>query len=165
MLFGPGLRVWIGPFVVQVRTNIPELIEILRHAYAAYPIADDEIIADLHVEVRTPLGIRRWIKSQAEFRLDEEAPFEPMPRKLAFPLLEWGINWGIAMRSHQYLMLHSAVVARGEHALIMPGLPGNGKTTLCSALVNSGLAAFVRRVRAGRYSTRRHCACAASDAT
>ena len=51
---------------------------------------------------------------------------------------EWGINWCIAMQAHQYLMLHSAVLERHGKALILPALPGSGKSTLCAALVLRG---------------------------
>jgi hypothetical protein len=35
-------------------------------------------------------------------------------------------------------MLHAAVVEQGGRALIMPGQPGSGKSTLCAALLGEG---------------------------
>ena len=126
-LLREGLRVEIGPFAVELQSNVAEIADLLHEAYADYPLVENTAICDLHVRVRTPIGPRRWLRPKVSFHLDNETPFEPMPRKLAYPILEWGINYGIAMRSHQFLMLHSAVVARSGRAIIMPGLPGNGK--------------------------------------
>jgi HprK-related kinase A len=53
-------------------------------------------------------------------------------------MLEWGMNWCIASHMHYYLMLHAAVLERDGHALIMPGDPGAGKSTLTAALMLDG---------------------------
>jgi HprK-related kinase A len=52
--------------------------------------------------------------------------------------LEWGINWCIATRANQFLMLHSAVVERQGYAIVFPAWPGHGKTTLCAGLMLRG---------------------------
>jgi HprK-related kinase A len=82
--------------------------------------------------------VRRFTRPQAVFHWDGGQPFEPLPAGLAFPLLEWGINWCIANRAHRYLMLHSACVERNGDAVLFPAWPGHGKTTLCAALINRG---------------------------
>jgi HprK-related kinase A len=87
--------------------------------------------------LRAP-GVRRWLRSQVRFTLEDVAPFEPYPANHAFPLFEWGLNWAIATGAYQYLMLHSAVVERGGQVLILPALPGSGKTTLCARLIQHG---------------------------
>jgi HprK-related kinase A len=56
----------------------------------------------------------------------------------AFPLFEWGLNWCVASYSHQFLMLHSAVVEKNGKAVLLPAWPGSGKSTLCAALVFRG---------------------------
>jgi HprK-related kinase A len=83
-------------------------------------------------------GLRRWWRPQAVFALENETPFDPYPADHAFPLLEWGLNWSIATRGHQFLMLHSAVLERAGQALILPALPGSGKSTLSAALSHNG---------------------------
>ena len=57
----------------------------------------------------------------------------------AHPLLEWGLNWCIATASgaHQ-IVIHSAVVERHGVALVLPGDPGSGKSTLCAGLSLGG---------------------------
>ncbi len=81
---------------------------------------------------------RRPFAPQAVFKTDTEAPFAPFPLSHAFPLLEWGLNWCIAMRAHQFLMLHAGVVERDGRALILPAVPGSGKSTLTAALALRG---------------------------
>jgi hypothetical protein len=72
------------------------------------------------------------------FRLDGETPFKPLPQSQAYALFEWGLNYAIAQHAHHYLMLHAAVVEKGGRAIIMPGQPGSGKSTLCAALLGEG---------------------------
>lgn len=61
-----------------------------------------------------------------------------MPVEHAFPLLEWSMNWCVAMHAHQYLLLHSAVIERNGQAVVMPAPPGSGKSTLCAGLIHAG---------------------------
>ena len=53
-------------------------------------------------------------------------------------MLEWGLNWCVAGHAHQYLMLHAAALERNGRAVILPGDPGAGKSTLTAALMLSG---------------------------
>ena len=53
-------------------------------------------------------------------------------------MLEWAVNRCTFTRPHQYLMLHSVVVAKDGRAMLLPGPPGAGKSTLCAALVHRG---------------------------
>lgn len=48
------------------------------------------------------------------------------------------MNWCISNHAHQYLIVHAAVVARGDRAMVLPAPPGSGKSTLCAALIHSG---------------------------
>jgi HprK-related kinase A len=96
--------------------------------------------AFVHLNLRVDRGpvLRRFFAPQAIFRFENRTPFEPYPQDHAFPLLEWGTNWCIAMRGHRFLMLHAGVVERHGHALILPAMPGSGKTTLSAALAHRG---------------------------
>jgi HprK-related kinase A len=62
--------------------------------------------------------------------------FRPTRRQLA--CLEWGLNWCVSSHCHQYLIIHAASVERNGAALILPGPPGSGKSTLCAGLVTRG---------------------------
>lgn len=56
----------------------------------------------------------------------------------AYAFLEWGMNWCVSVTANEYLKLHAAVVAKDGIVLLMPGLPGAGKSTLCAALALHG---------------------------
>lgn len=132
---GLGLR--IGPFRVCVASALGDVAREVHRLYAEHPLAEDGFF-DYHVAVGQPLGPRRWLRPQVIFLLDGQAPFKPLPRAQAMPVLEWGLNWCIASQAHQYLILHAAVIERGGRAAILPGDPGSGKSTLCAALVHAG---------------------------
>ena len=132
-----GITFEIGPFWVNAHSKIPSLGEHLKLLYGDYPIIN-EGFADFHVSLKQPKGLRRWINPQVNFFFDDETPFKPLPFAQTYPFFEWGLNWCIATMAHQYLIVHSAIVAKGEHALILPGKPGAGKSTLCAALINRG---------------------------
>src|SRR4029079_4735133 len=63
---------------------------------------------------------------------------DDLPVGHALAVLEWGLNLVIALRSHSWLMLHSAAVERSGGVLLLPAWPGAGKTTLCTALAFRG---------------------------
>ena len=138
-LRGSGLRIEFGPFTVRVRADgFSALCDQVQCLHADYPLADPDGIADFHVRLARATGPRHWIRPQARFYSDELMPFQPVPAYMAFPVLEWGINWCIATRGNQFLMLHSAVVERQGHAIVFPAWPGHGKTTLCAGLMLKG---------------------------
>ena len=137
-----GLLLKTGPFTVEVRSDIDGFTRLLRQFYGQFPVVEAPAIADFHVRVLRPGGIRGWWRPQVQFLLDGQSPFQPFQLSHAFPLFEWGLNWGIAMQAHQFLMLHSAVVERAGKVLILPAWPGCGKSTLCAALVSRGWRLF-----------------------
>jgi len=141
-LTGKGLLLKIGPFTVEVRSDIDGFSHLLRQFYGQFSLVDAPAIADFHVQIVRPGGVRRWWRPQVQFLLDGQSPFRPFQLGHAFPLFEWGLNWGIAMQAHQYLMLHSAAVERAGKVLILPAWPGCGKSTLCAALVSRGWRLF-----------------------
>lgn len=135
----PGLKVALGPFVVHLRADGPRyLYEQIHHLHAEYRVVGAESIADFHVNLSLPRHFRRWLRPYVRFYDDQSMPFQPLPAYMALPALEWGINWCIANRANQYLMLHSAVVEKGGQAIVFPAWPGHGKTTLSAALMLSG---------------------------
>jgi len=93
---------------------------------------------DFRVRISHGSGLRRFFRQQAIFDLDGQRAFKPLPTNQAYALFEWGLNYAIAQHAHHYLMLHAAVVEKGGGAIIMPGQPGSGKSTLCAALLGEG---------------------------
>lgn len=109
-----------------------------RHIEFFYPDASATAGArdfvDFDIEIPPGSGLRRLFGRQARFLLDGTEPFLPLPAAQAAPFFEWGLNWALASRPLGYLVMHAAVVARDDAALVMPGVPGAGKSTLCAAL-------------------------------
>ena len=133
------VRYRLGPFVVALDSDYAPLLDLLHSFYSPLALGASEEIASFHIQMRRNGGWpRRWVRPQIRFLLDGPSPFEPYPLDHAFPLFEWGLNWCIAMRAHQYLMLHAAVLERGGAALLLPAVPGSGKSTLSAALMLRG---------------------------
>jgi HprK-related kinase A len=137
-LRGTGVFLRTGPFVVKLRSNLPEIAASVATLYGGLVLAEAADFADFHVGVRKVAGPRGYIKPQIVFELDGEQPFEPFPRREAPAVLEWGLNWAISTYANDYLLIHAACVEKDGRAAIMPGEPGKGKSTLCAALVHRG---------------------------
>lgn len=137
-LSGAGVNVGFGPFNLRIRSNLESFANIAHSLYEHYPIPGPGEINDFHVEISAPRGVRRLIRRQACFGIDGDFPFAPYAVEHAFPALEWGVNWCVATRAHHLLMLHAAGVERDGKAILFPASPGDGKSTLCTALIHSG---------------------------
>jgi len=120
---------------VRLRSPFAAVERHLAAFYGAYRRCESGTFVDFDIQVLPARGLRRTWRPQARFVLDGEEPFFPLPAEQAGPLFEWGLNWCVAQRPLGYLVMHAAVVARGDHALMMPGFPGAGKSTLCASLV------------------------------
>jgi len=137
-LRGPGIYLRTGPFICHIQSPVPSVADGIRLLYANHSLSTDAVFADFHVRLNRPTGLRRWLRPQVLFHLDDQTPFKPLPLGQAFPMLEWGLNWCVANHAHQYLAVHAAAVAKDDWAMIMPAPPGSGKSTLCAGLVARG---------------------------
>lgn len=127
-----------GPFIIRVQSDLPDLAVPLHQFYRHYFLTEDRSFSDIHVRLAKRTGIRGYWKSEAQLWLNDYTPFTSFPRNTGFPFLEWGINWCVATRAHQYLMLHAGVVEKNGKAILLPAWPGSGKSTLCAALSQCG---------------------------
>jgi HprK-related kinase A len=135
----PGITLDTGAFTLLLHgADIEGLAEDLRFLYDDFPIPPPEGIVDFRVGLARPSGLRRWWRPQVRIQIDGASLFEPMPLALAYPTLEWSLNWAVAANAHHHLMIHAAVLERNGRALVMPGVPGAGKSTLCAALAHRG---------------------------
>ncbi|MBA4175922.1 MAG: HprK-related kinase A [Leptothrix sp. (in: Bacteria)] len=125
----------IAPYTVRLRSPFAAVQRHLDTFYADVPRGGAQDFVDFDLQVLPARGARRWWHPQARFLLDGEEPFFPLPADQAAPLFEWGMNWCVAQRPLGQLVMHAAVVAQGGDALMMPGFPGAGKSTLCASLV------------------------------
>ncbi|HMM75080.1 MAG TPA: HprK-related kinase A [Gammaproteobacteria bacterium] len=137
-----GLRLHVGPFVVCFTARDPVLAACLAAHYPDYPLAPDDSFADARIALRDQGRWARWRGHPRVISLEDDGNFARFPAEQLLAQIEWGLNWCIAMRANQYLMLHGGVVAREEGAMILPGLPGAGKSTLTAYLMHRGWRLF-----------------------
>lgn len=132
------LALQTGPLIFRIKADFDDVAASIHTLYAHHSCFVLPEFADFRVEVRSPKNLRRWFRRQAEFLIDGEPPFEPLPRDQAPALLEWGMNWTIAASCHQWFSIHAASLERHGCAVILPAPPGTGKSTLCTALALRG---------------------------
>lgn len=126
----------IAPFNVRLRSPFAVVQEHIQRFYAGNTrVQPGNAFVDFDIQILPGEGVRRWARPQARFLLDDLEPFLPLPADQAAPLFEWGLNWSIASRPLGYLVMHAAVLARGDQAIVLPGFPGAGKSTLCASLM------------------------------
>lgn len=131
------LAVHIGPYIYQLETNLSPVAAGIATLYGDFPLADPREFVDFNIAM-VRKGLLRSMRGEAEFLFDRRRQFAAIPCGQAYAFLEWGMNWCISVQSNEYLKLHAAVVSRGNAAIVMPGVPGAGKSTLCAALGLSG---------------------------
>jgi HprK-related kinase A len=129
-----GVGLQIGPFRAHIAAVVPGLDELLYRLYRDYPLVSGESVFSFHARIEERREFPGIGKPLVRFSVDGRAPHEDLPAYQALPVLEWGINLVIALRSHAFLMLHSGVVEYGGNAMLLPAAPGAGKTTLCAGL-------------------------------
>ena len=132
-LRGDGLRLQVGPFVYCLQTPVAVVETGLRTLYEDFVVAEPGGFADFHVGLRSSGWVHK-LRSRLEFYVDHQRPFNRIAASQGYAGFEWGLNWCVSTLPNEYMKLHAAVVAKDDVAIIMPGLPGAGKSTLCAAL-------------------------------
>ena len=131
---GQGLRFEVGPFVFCVASRIPSYQKDLSKIYPDYPLVNTPSIADAHVTA-SPHG--RFRRKEA-VRYDHDVLLADFPSGQALPHVEWALNWCVATRVHEYVQFHAAVLEKDGLAVLLPGLPGSGKSTVATFLAHRG---------------------------
>jgi HprK-related kinase A len=133
-----GIGIDFGAARARLRTTLPAVAGMVRAVYGGY-FADDPIgMFDVTLDLNRVRGVRGYVRPQCELLCDGVPELEPFPLDTPLPLLEWGTNYAIARRLFCYLLLHAGVVERGGRAIVMPAMPGSGKSTLTAALTLRG---------------------------
>ncbi len=127
----------IGPYIYNLQSNLAPVAEGIGTLYGDFEIAEPDEFVDYKVALVCN-GVLQRLRGQAEFLFDNSNPFDTIPVDQAYAFLEWGMNWCVSLHTNEFLKLHAATVSRGSFAVIMPGVPGAGKSTLCAALGLSG---------------------------
>ena len=137
-LRGAGLWLDVGIASIRLHSDCPALVPQLQVVYGEFAFNDHAEWADLHVRIDVAAGLRRWFRPQVNLRCDSQLPFDPFPADSPLPLFEWGCNWLIGHRMNDVLLLHAGAVEKDGLALLLPALPGSGKSTLTAALSQRG---------------------------
>jgi HprK-related kinase A len=137
-LAGGGLALDFGAARARVLADAPGFGEAFSAVYREYEAAPADGFFDVSVRLRRARGVRGYLRPQVELVADGRALFAPFPADTHLPLLEWGINFLIAQRLGFHLLLHAGVVELGGRAVILPAMPGSGKSTLTAALATRG---------------------------
>lgn len=133
-LVGDGFGLELGRFRCLVRSDSDLIAPRLRLLYQDYfahlsPTGFYDFRVSLN---RTRQSV--WKPWEIEFDWAGNSALQALPLAHAHPLFEWGLNWCVATASGAHTVIHSAVVERDGLALVLPGSPGSGKSTLCAAL-------------------------------
>jgi HprK-related kinase A len=130
----------IPPYNFCIDTQLSAVkkhVECIYANHEKHPFADDKFI-DFNVAVKASHGLRKLIKPQAKFLSDNQEPFMPLPLSQAHAFLEWGMNWCVASTEANWLVVHSAILAKDDKAIMFPAPPGSGKSTLTAYLAMKG---------------------------
>ncbi len=129
-----GLWIDVGAATLHLRSDSAVLARQLQAVYAHFPLQSTGEWADVHAQIWRPYSLRRWVQPQIVLYSDGRQAFEPFPADAPLPLFEWGCNWLIGQRLNDLLLLHAGALERDGLALLLPAVPGSGKSTLSAAL-------------------------------
>jgi HprK-related kinase A len=137
-MLNQGLAIKTGRFNTNIQMSVnPKLTAEIYHLYQDAQLVDNLAI-DFNIAIKSTSLLRRYIRPKVDFKLSGITPFSSLPKAQSLPLLEWGLNWCVSQHYHECLIVHAAVVEKNGKAMILPGVPGAGKSTLCAALVTLG---------------------------
>ncbi|WP_020408144.1 HprK-related kinase A [Hahella ganghwensis] len=126
------------PFSFRVNTDLKLIEQNLLKMYPGLIDSEPTPVTDYTLSLNNGSGLRRYFKPQARFFCDQKEPFKPLRQEQGYALLEWGMNWTIASNEMQYVIAHSAVLAKDDKAILFPAPPGSGKSTLTAYLAFKG---------------------------
>ena len=137
LLHSGHLRFRVGPYVYNLKSNLPLIAEGIQALYPDFHLAENGEFDDFCVEM-SHSGLLSRLQGKTDFLFDHQRPFGSIPAPQAYAFMEWGMNWCVSMHVNEYLKLHAAAVAKNGRAILMPGVPGAGKSTLCAAMGLTG---------------------------
>lgn len=130
----------LDPFTFKIRSEHDAVFDNAQRIYGdrVRHTIDPERLTDYSIDIINSGGIRKFFKPQARFLCDFREPFKPLHANQAYALMEWGMNWAIAAHEVSYVIIHAAVLAKADSAVVFPAPPGSGKSTLTAHLAMNG---------------------------
>jgi HprK-related kinase A len=140
-LNGPGLALRSGCFTAQITSPLEQVARGIQHLYAEHDSPEDGDFFDCHLRIIPARGLGRLRKGPIRMVVNGKEWYRAS-RSLEFGCLEWGFNWFIFRTAHHLLVIHAGCLERDGVGLMLPALPGSGKSTLTAALAHSGWRLF-----------------------
>jgi HprK-related kinase A len=126
----------IGVVNVSLRSVCRSFVDEYLGLYAPY-CHPTRLPAAIEVEIR-PHRRYPWPRGPYTFRSSGVPDFLVGRRYEVLPHLEWYINWQIIHNRDEYIQLHASSIEVDGEAMILPGDPGSGKSTLTAGLLARG---------------------------
>ena len=126
----------IGVINVYIRSDCRGILKEYHSLYAPY-LSSANGLSEVGVEVT----VRRrfpFLRGPYKFCSTVGPEVEVARRHEVLPHLEWYINWQIIHTHHEYVQLHASSIELNGQAMILPGDPGSGKSTLTAGLLARG---------------------------
>ena len=126
----------IGQINISLRSECRSFVDEFASLYGPYRCGADSS-ESIRVEVRARHRYP-WRRGPYTIANEDVHGFEVQHRHEVLPHLEWFINWQVIRQRQEYLQLHAATLEIGGQALVLPGNPGCGKSTLTAGLLARG---------------------------
>lgn len=132
-------RFSIGAVNISLRSDCRSIVDEYLSLYAPYRRDGAESPAMGAIEVEIKARRRQpWPRGPFTLRSRHAPDFQVRSRHEVLPHLEWYINWQIIASRRDYLLLHASSLETDGQAIILPGDPGSGKSTLTAGLLSMG---------------------------
>lgn len=126
----------VGPIGFRIGSDWRAPIAALDALYRDYP---RPAFADYNVRLEATSALRRWVRPSVRTMGDYHLPdAAPLPLAQGLLAAEMGMNLQVALGYRRHLLLHAAVVAREDRAMLLSGVSGAGKSTLALMLSERG---------------------------
>lgn len=126
----------VGPVGFRIGSDWRAPIDAVSTLYRDYPRPE---FVDYTVRLEAGSVVRRWLRPSihiaGDYRLPEAAP---LPLAQGLLAAELGMNLQMALGHRRHLLLHAAVVAKDDRAILLSGISGAGKSTLSLMLAQRG---------------------------
>ncbi len=127
----------VGAVAYRVRlSGVAGIDAHLGRFYHGYPAPVGHV--DHWIRFAPSRWWRRFVRRDVIADVPAPMPVVPLPARLGAVAFESFLNLATAGENDRFVFFHAASLARAGRALVLPGLPGAGKSTLAAALMLDG---------------------------